>query len=172
MTRINGKMINGSYRDMLCEFSPRPINNDIEYDQVQGLIDTLLDAPKLSDDQKDFLSLLGMLIERYEQALSTDLELRGVELIKALLDDLGLRQKALLPVFKAESTISAILNGQRRLTVDQIAGLANFFRLPHSYFFDSGEKIVSTTHPALVASIHAAAQEPLDQGTPLELLEW
>jgi HTH-type transcriptional regulator / antitoxin HigA len=55
-----------AYVELLTTFPSRPIKSAIECDQVQAVIDRLLDTPKLSAEQQDYLNLLGLLIEDYE----------------------------------------------------------------------------------------------------------
>jgi HTH-type transcriptional regulator / antitoxin HigA len=74
----------------------------------------------------------------YEQRTEQqgDYRLQGVALIRGLLELHGLKQQELTPIFKTKSITSAVLNGKRRLMVEQIDGLAHFFGLPHSLFFE------------------------------------
>jgi HTH-type transcriptional regulator/antitoxin HigA len=53
-----------------------------------------------------------------------------------LLDEFGLRQKDLVPIFKTESIVSAVLNGQRQLTANHIRQLAEFFHISPAAFFE------------------------------------
>lgn len=94
-------------------------------------------SSELTEDERDYLTMLSIVVEAYEEATEDeeDYELRGIELIRALLDKQNLRQKDLLDIFKTESIASAILNGKRRLTVDHIDKLARRFDLPHELFF-------------------------------------
>lgn len=138
MIKTNGKVttgLKGNYAELLCAYAPRPIKNDDQFWAVQNIVDQLLDQRTLTADQRDFLLLLGMLIEQYESQNNVLPDLRGVELIKALIDDLGLRQKDLVPIFKTESIVSAVLNNHRQLTVEHIKKLSTFFNLPAELFF-------------------------------------
>ncbi|WP_341527084.1 hypothetical protein [Nostoc sp. UHCC 0302] len=49
----------------------------------------------------------------------------------------GLRQKDLVPILKTESIVSEVLSGQRKLTVNHIARLAEFFHISPAAFFES-----------------------------------
>lgn len=129
-------MTGSNYEELLAEFNPRVIHTEEEYWATQAVMDRLIDTPDLSKDELDYLSLLGALIEQYDEKNNVFPELRGVALIKALLEDMGLRQKDLVTVFKSESIISEVLNGNRGLTVEHIDGLARYFQLPHGLFFD------------------------------------
>ena len=136
--------MNGSsstYRDLVLDYAPRPIRSEDDYLRARHRIDKLLDKDALTLDERDYLDMLGAVVERYESEVEdeAEYELRGVALIKALLEEYGLRQKDLVDVFKTESIVSAVLNGRRDLTVDHIDKLARRFNLPHELFFE-GER--------------------------------
>ena len=60
----------------------------------------------------------------------------GVELLQALIDEFELKQKDLVPIFKTESIVSAVLNGRRKFTVEHIEKLADFFNISPAAFFN------------------------------------
>ena len=127
---------NLTYEQLMTAFAARPIHSEAQYWETQAQIDTLLDKGDLTADEQDYLTMLGLIIERYEDRNEPDFELRGVALIKALLQEQGLRQRDLVPIFKTDSIVSAVLNGKRSLTVEHINKLAAFFNLPHELFFE------------------------------------
>jgi HTH-type transcriptional regulator / antitoxin HigA len=140
-----------TYVELLTAFPPRPIKSGVELDAVQAVIDRLLDAPQLSPAQQDYLNVLGMVVQEYEAQHVPIPDIQGVELLKVLMaDDLwfscgdaartvgdhrALKQKDLVPIFKTESIASAVLRGQRNLTVEHIEKLAAFFHLSPAVFF-------------------------------------
>jgi HTH-type transcriptional regulator / antitoxin HigA len=124
-----------SYIDLLQKFPPRPIKSEAELLAVQEIIDTLLDSGDLTSDQQDYINVLGILVHEYEEKYVPIPDLSGVELLKALIDELNLKQKDLVPIFKTESIVSAILNGQRKFTVEHIEKMADFFNISPSAFF-------------------------------------
>ncbi len=126
---------NHSYIELLKSFPPRLIKTEEELRAVQDVIDTLLDSGELAPEQQDYINVLGILVHEYEEKYVLIPDLSGVELLKALIDELGLKQKDLIPVFKTESIVSAILNGQRKFTVEHIEKLASFFHVSPSSFF-------------------------------------
>lgn len=125
------------YLELLHDFPPRPIKSEADYDAVQEVVDALLDAEELTEDQQDYLDLLGLLIYEYEEKHITIPDLTGGELLKALIAEFDLKQKDLVPIFKTESIVSAVLNGHRSLTVEHIEKLAQFFHISPSFFFDA-----------------------------------
>jgi HTH-type transcriptional regulator/antitoxin HigA len=140
-----------TYQDLLLAFLPRTIRNEAEFATVQREIDRLIDQDDLSPDEQEYLDLLGTLVWAYEEQQENRVayELRGVELVRGLLELHNLRLKDLTPLFKTKSIASAVLNGKRRLTVEQINRLAAFFRLPHGLFFSDEEMFgqKDTTRP-------------------------
>jgi HTH-type transcriptional regulator/antitoxin HigA len=108
---------------------------------TQKVIDSLLDRDKLSADERDYLNLLGTLVYEYEEKQEPIPDIYGVELLKALLDEFGMRQKDLVPVFRTESIISDILKGKRQLSARHIQELAQFFHISPAAFFPASSAI-------------------------------
>lgn len=140
MTKTIGRKTAGlsssdRYLELLAKFPPRPIASEEELEAMQAVVDGLLDQVELSEDDRDYLNVLGSLIYEYEEAHCPIPDIYGVELLKVLLMDLGLRQKDLLPIFKTESIISDVLKGKRNFTVGHIEGLAAFFNVSPAVFF-------------------------------------
>jgi HTH-type transcriptional regulator / antitoxin HigA len=124
-----------TYTDLLTAFPPRPIKSEVEFQAVQDVIDRLIDDGELSAAQQDYLNLLGLLVQDYEEQQVPIPDVYGVELLKVLIVEQELRQKDLVVVFKTESIVSAVLNGQRGLTVEHIERLAEFFHISPASFF-------------------------------------
>lgn len=115
---------------------PNPLKNREEFVKVQAVIDGLIDQPELSPDEPDYLDVLGTLVYDYEERVEEPIpDIFGVELLKVLMADRGLKQKDRVPIFKTESIASDILNGKRQLTVEHIQKLAEFFHLSPAVFF-------------------------------------
>jgi HTH-type transcriptional regulator / antitoxin HigA len=152
---IRNKMMSDTtkadYRTLMLRFLPRVIRTEEDYENVQGEVDRLVDQGELTQDEADYLDLLGTLLREYEQQAESraDYELRGVALIRGLLELYELKQQDLTPIFKTKSIPSAVLHGKRRLTVEQIDRLAHFFGLPHSLFFEPSTNPLPNTRGAL-----------------------
>ena len=129
------------YIQLLQQFPPRTITNDRELEATQRVIDGLLDRPQLTEDESDYLNVLGTLVFDYEQKSEPIPDIYGVELLKVLLVERQLRQKDLVPIFKTESIISDVLNGKRQLTVRHIQELARFFNLSPAVFLPEEQSL-------------------------------
>jgi HTH-type transcriptional regulator / antitoxin HigA len=138
------------YIDLLNDFPPRPIKSEEEFRAVQDVVDSLLDLGKLSSDQKEYLNLLGMIIHDYEARVVEVPDIFGVELLNVLIEEWDLKQKELVPIFKTESIVSAVLNGHRQLTVEHIQKLAEFFHVSPAVFFPNFANVNTKEIAALI----------------------
>lgn len=129
-------MVNTQYLDLFNEFAPRIPKNEAAYDGLVEQLNWLIDKGDLTTDEHDYLLLLGALIQAYDDIHYPDalFDVRGAELVRQLLQEQGLRQKDLLPIFKTESIVSAILNNKRQMTVNHLVKLSDFFQLPIEAF--------------------------------------
>ena len=114
---------------------PRPIRSEAEFRATQEVIDRLTDRGELRPDEQDYLNVLGTLVREYEQTHEPVPDLHGVELLRVLLSEHGLLQKDLVPIFKTESIVSAVLKGERKLTAAHIEKLARRFHISPAAFF-------------------------------------
>ncbi len=133
-------LVSNDYIKLLTTFPPRPIKSEEELEATQDIIDQLLDQEKLSQDEKDYLNVLGTLVYEYEQKQEPIPDIYGVELLKVLMQDNNLRQKDLVPIFKTESIVSDVLKGKRELTKRHIEELSKFFHVSPSVFFPRQEQ--------------------------------
>ncbi|QYX30007.1 helix-turn-helix domain-containing protein [Sphaerospermopsis torques-reginae] len=126
---------NTSYVELITSFPPRTIKSEEDLEKTQVVVDKLLDKGELTEAEEDYLDLLGILIHEYEQQQDLVPDIYGVDLLKVLITELNLKQKDLVPIFKTESIVSDVLNGKRKLTVEHIQKLAEFFKISPAVFF-------------------------------------
>lgn len=107
------------YLELINSFPPRPINNEVELITTQNKINSILDKHNLTQDDKDYLKVLGILVYEYEETHEIIPKIKGVELLKALSEELGTQNKKLLGIFNQESVIINILQGKKKLTIKQ-----------------------------------------------------
>jgi len=123
-----------SYIDLIESFPPRTIKSETDLEKTQLVIDALIDKGELTEDEKDYLNLLGMLIYDYEQKQDIIPDIWGVDALNALMSEMNLKQKDLVGIFKTESIVSEILERKRELTLEHIEKLADFFKISSSVF--------------------------------------
>jgi HTH-type transcriptional regulator / antitoxin HigA len=126
---------NTIYRQLITSFPPRIIQSEEDLEKTQAVVDQLLDQGRLTEAEEDYLDLLGILIHEYEQQKHLVPDIYGVELVQVLMGELNLKQKDLVSIFKTESIVSEVLNGKRKLTVEHIQKLAEFFQVSPAVFF-------------------------------------
>ncbi|MEO1211593.1 MAG: transcriptional regulator [Cyanobacteria bacterium J06638_20] len=119
---------------MINTFPPRPIGSEEELVATQARINNLLDSKPLSQDDRDYLKILGMLVYEYEESHEPIPILRGAELLNALLEEANLQSEQIASLFGSEANLAAILQKQQDLTIKQIHTLAQFFHIKPELF--------------------------------------
>lgn len=123
------------YIELITAFPPRPITNETELIATQNRINSILDkSSSLTKDDRDYLKVLGMLVYEYEEKHEPIPAIRGVELLKALLEESQLSPQHLVPIFGNKSTVLEVLNGNHQLSENQVQELAKFFHISPSLF--------------------------------------
>jgi HTH-type transcriptional regulator/antitoxin HigA len=105
------------------------------------MIDSLLGQRPLSRDAQDYLDVLSDLVERYEEEHHPMPALSDSAMLRQLIEVRGIRQIELARATGiANSTISAVLNGSRKLNRRHIGALAEYFHVdPGVFTFDEEE---------------------------------
>jgi HTH-type transcriptional regulator/antitoxin HigA len=111
------------------------IRNEREYNTAVKRLNELLD--EIGDNEKHplygLLDTLGTLVHLYEEEHYPIPEATGVEVLRFLMDELGLTQSE-LPEIGSQGVVSEILNGRRELNVRQIRELAMKFQVSAAVF--------------------------------------
>jgi HTH-type transcriptional regulator/antitoxin HigA len=117
------------YLQLINTFPPRPIKNEVELLATQEQIDAIIDKQNITQDDKDYLRVLGILVYEYEQKHEPMLVLKGIELIKALMSEDNLQPKDLVAIFDNESTVTKVLEKNQEITAKQLQKLGKFFHI-------------------------------------------
>jgi HTH-type transcriptional regulator/antitoxin HigA len=124
------------YLELITTFPPRPITCETELGATQNRINSILERKNITQDDRDYLNVLSTLIYDYEQKHEPMPVLKGIKLLKALMVEDNIQEKDLVELFKNESLVSDILNGNSELTASQIQKLAEFFHVSPAAFFE------------------------------------
>ena len=119
-----------SYFELIEKFPLCPIVNDAHLDRAIGVIDSLLDRfDSLDPSEKAYLDVLGDLVEKYEnENVRIASDISDCEMLAYLIEAKGVSQAEVSKATGiAESTISAILSGSRRMTREHIGKAADYF---------------------------------------------
>jgi antitoxin component HigA of HigAB toxin-antitoxin module len=63
-------------------------------------------------------------------------EASGVAMVRHLMEENGLTQADLAPLFGSPSVVSEVLSGKRRLALSHVERLSEYFGLPDDIFID------------------------------------
>lgn len=144
-TKTKGRA-KGTYLELVRRCPLRPIRSEAELDRAIAMINELIDRDNLDADEEDYLDVLGDLVERYEDKahpIPTD-DLTEPEMLEHLIEAKGVRQvEAARGAGIAESTLSEVLAGKRRLTRGQIVKLARYFNIGPAVFLTCPEAKLS-----------------------------
>jgi HTH-type transcriptional regulator / antitoxin HigA len=124
--------------DKLClAHAPRPIHDQIDYDNTIEIIDALAGLP-LNRDQEDYLYILARQIEEYEKATVPPApKLSALEMLRTVCEETGISQAAFARILDvSESLISLIFRGDRKITIDLARKLGSHFGIDPTLFID------------------------------------
>ena len=123
------------YLELVRRFPLRPLTSDGDLDAAIAVINSLIDQAKLSAPEQDYLDVLSDLVEAYEVEAVPIKAVGDAEMLRFLIEN---RQSSQTEVAKkagiAESTISEVLAGKRKLNRSQIGKLARYFHIEPGAF--------------------------------------
>jgi len=123
------------YLELVRQFPLRPLASDGDLGAAIAMIDSLIDRDKLSVPEQDYLDVLSDLVEAYEAEAVPIKAVDDADLLRFLIEN---RQGSQTEVAKktgiAESTISEVLAGKRKLNRSQIGKLARYFHIEPGAF--------------------------------------
>jgi HTH-type transcriptional regulator/antitoxin HigA len=125
----------GGYLALIRELPLRPIRSESELDRAIAMVDALGDRETLAPDEHDYLLVLSSLIEKYEDERYPIPAVSGVSMLRYLIESKGVaRAKVAAEAGIAESTLSEILAGKRKLGIRHITILARYFKVDPGLF--------------------------------------
>lgn len=123
------------YLELVRAFPLRPLRTDADLDAAVAVIDALIDQDELSAPEQDYLDVLSDLVEAYEEETVPIKPVGDAEVLRFLIEAKGVTQaEAAKQAGIAESTISEVLAGKRKLNRTQIGKLARYFHVSPSAF--------------------------------------
>jgi HTH-type transcriptional regulator/antitoxin HigA len=134
------KVKKDQYSALIQQFPLRPIRSEAELDKAIVVLDELLDLldhRPWNQDEKDYVDVLGDLIERFETEHIKIEPLSGVAMLLFLIENKGVSRAQVVKDCRiAESTISEILAGVRKMNRNHIAKFSAYFHVEPGVFFD------------------------------------
>lgn len=123
------------YLELIRNFPLRPIRSERELDEATEAIHSLIDRETLSGAEQDYLDVLTNLVEAYESVHYPEEPVSDAQMLRFLIEMKDVTQiEAAKGAGIAESTISEVLSGKRKLNRAQIGKLARYFRVEPGAF--------------------------------------
>jgi HTH-type transcriptional regulator/antitoxin HigA len=112
-----------------------PLRSDADLDAAIAVIDSLMDQDKRSAAEEDYLDVLSDLVEAYEDKTIPIEEPDDAEMLRLLIEAKEVTQTEVAKKTRiAESTISEVLAGKRKLNRAQIGKLSRYFKVSPAAF--------------------------------------
>jgi HTH-type transcriptional regulator/antitoxin HigA len=124
------------YARLLVQTLPSVIHTEDENERFIATLEKLERRSRnWSPAEAKLAELLTLLIENFEDQNYKLKAATPREVLCELMESNGLKQKDLMDVFGAESTVSAVLNGKREMTREHIQRLSRRFHVSPEVFF-------------------------------------
>lgn len=123
------------YFNLVKRWPLRPLRSEADLDAATAMIHSLLDGDGLAGDEDDYLDVLAGLVEKYEADHHPIADVSGIEMLRFLIENRDATQgKVAQGAGVAPSTLSAILRGGRRLSIDHLTAFAAYFGVQPAVF--------------------------------------
>ncbi|KIA79948.1 hypothetical protein QR66_13080 [Chromobacterium piscinae] len=115
----------------------RPIREPAHYDQLCDLLNALWDETQGKEEHPlaDLCRLVGMLVDRYEQAHHPANQVSGLDALRFLMQEHGLQLGDMTEI-GSPVTVAEVLAGARELSLRQVKQLAARFGVSPATFID------------------------------------
>ena len=124
------------YFELVHAFPLRPIRSDAELDRAITMIDSLIERDDLDSGEEDYLDVLSDLVHKYEAEHDPIAPVSDLDMVRFLLESNDMTQAELADRSEiAESTISEVVAGKRKLSRRHLAAVSRVFRVSPSVFF-------------------------------------
>ena len=122
------------YGSLLAEALPKVIETDEELERFAEILENLDTSERpLTREEIALQSLLVQLIQHYDDQIELP-DVSPLKMMQYLMEQRGLRQADLVPVFGSRSVASNVLNGKRELSKTHLRRLADFFHVSPAVF--------------------------------------
>jgi HTH-type transcriptional regulator/antitoxin HigA len=135
--RANGR-VSSDYLALIGAFPLRPLRSERDYDAAVKVLDALAVRREgsLARGEQDYLDILTMLVEAYDQEHYADEapDTDPLSMLKYLMSESGMTQGDLGRLLGNRALASLILNGHRQLSKSHIRKLAAHFKVSPALF--------------------------------------
>jgi len=133
--QFNIRALQASWQAFDAMVHLRPIHNEMEYDRMVELMNSLLEVTGDDEDHplSSLLELAGDLVSRYEQEHHAIEPASPKDALRFLMEARGLKQEDLRAIVP-QSNLSAILAGKRKISATMAGKLGKFFGISPAVF--------------------------------------
>jgi HTH-type transcriptional regulator/antitoxin HigA len=129
------KTLPSSFAELCSVHPPRPIADDVDYENTVEVVDRLATLEGRSADQEQYLETLSILIEKYDRDHLEEMEVsKPVDRLRRLLDNHGMNASDLGRILGNRSLGAAILRGDRAVSKANAVKLAEHFKMSPAAF--------------------------------------
>ena len=123
------------YARVLAKVLPRVITTGEEHERMLAVVEKLMDKGEHRTAEEDAaLELMVRLIKDYEVEHHPLPDPAPYEMLLYLMEQRGLKQADLLPIFKSRGYVSDIIHAKRAISKAHAKQLADFFKVSVNLF--------------------------------------
>lgn len=136
VAKLSARKLPPDFDSLVRLYPPRAISDEVEYQNMQEMIDALTCIPKPSKGQEDYLQTLVVLFADYEARMHAidASDLTPLDMLKHLMEEHDMTASDLGRLLGERSLGPKILNGDRDLSKAHIRKLAAHFGVSADLF--------------------------------------
>jgi HTH-type transcriptional regulator/antitoxin HigA len=124
-----------AYGKLLARALPRVIKSEKENQRTIAELEELDTRGRaLTPEEEKLAELMTLLVRQFEESKYSLGHAGPLEALRQLMEDRGLRQRDLIPVFGSSSVASDVLNEKRSISKTHARKLAEYFHVPAGLF--------------------------------------
>ena len=123
-----------TYRHLLAEVAPLPIETEEEYERILKLVEKLTFPKNRTNEEQILHKLLVLLIEAYETENYSMEQSTPHEILKHIMEASGIIQTDLVGILGSSNVVSEIVNGKSLISKAQAKALGEYFKVSPSLF--------------------------------------
>ncbi len=124
-----------AYGKLLARALPRVIKTQKDNERMIAELERLDTRGRpLTPEEENLAELMTLLVRQFEESKYPLGHAEPAEALRILMENRGLRQRDLIPLFGSSSVVSDVLNGKRHVSKAHVRKLAEFFHVPASLF--------------------------------------
>jgi HTH-type transcriptional regulator/antitoxin HigA len=124
-----------AYGKLLARTLPRVIKSEKENERMISELEQFdIRGRALTPEEESLAELMTLLIREFEESKYPLGHAGPLEALRILMEDRGLRQRDLIPVFGSSSVASNVFHGKRAISKTHARKLAEHFHVPVNLF--------------------------------------